>query len=474
MRTGAAARCSIHFYPISPTNPLVTCVTANENRWNRYRIWRPLGLLVMVRQTAPEWEITILDEHMRQPDFLALPRPDLVGIAAFTFQVPRAYQVASHFRHHSPTPVARVRFAHLGLLLVALFVLGCRGRGSHAALSAGAAVHAGGPRIAFETTLHDFGTVSEGDKLRHVFAFKNTGKAPLLISSARASCGCTVAALKVKSIAPGGTGEIDATFDTHGRVGSSRTTIAVESNATDQAHATLTLTANVERLLALESGYLRVATEYGVPRVEKVWLTGKLLDEATPKVLKLESLRRADTPADRDKDPILRELNVCPIEEQAGGTLKKGLELKLTGDRVASGSGKVTVATGLPRPALLELQLTWAVASTLHVEPDSPSFAVGQPEGRERILRVWSKKPNFRLLRVRVLDGPFAAALESPESPTIFKVKVTWNGPLRGEHAEPDIGKLQLISNDPAEPNKVVDLKITNAPGRPPLPRTPL
>jgi len=77
-------------------------------------------------------------------------------------------------------------------------------------------------------------------------------------------------------------------------------------------------------------------------------------------------------------------------------------------------------------------------------------------------------------LRVRVLDGPFAAALERPESPTIFKVKVTWNGPLRGEHAEPDIGKLQLISNDPAEPNKVVDLKITNAPGRPPLPRTPL
>ena len=333
---------------------------------------------------------------------------------------------------------------------------------------------AGGPRIAFETTLHDFGTVSEGDKLRYVFVVKNTGKAPLLISGAHASCGCTVAALKSKAIAPGATGEIDATFDTHGRVGSSRTTITVDSNATDQAHATLTLTANVERLLALESSYLRVATEYGVPRVEKVWLTGKLLGEATPKVIKVESLRRADTPVDADNDPILSELSARPIEERAGSTVKKGLELKLKGDRVASGSGKVTVATGLPRPALLELQLTWGVASTLHLDPDSLNFSVGQPEGHERILRVWSKKPNFRLLRVRVLDGPFVAALERPESPAVFKVRVTWHGPLPGDHAEPDIGKLQLISNDPAEPKKVVDLKITNAPGRPPLPRVPL
>ena len=362
------------------------------------------------------------------------------------------------------------------LLFVALCSLGCRGRAGHAGPSARAPVDAGRPRIAFEAASHDFGTVIEGDKLRHVFVLKNTGNAPLLISSAHASCGCTVAALKTKTIAAGGTGEIDATFDTHGRVGPSHTTITVDSNATDQAHATVTLTANVERLLALEPRYVHVATEYGVPKVEKVWFTGKLLAEATPKVLKLESQRRGDAPGDADKDPIFSELSVRPIEEQAGGTVKKGLEFKVKGGRVASGAGKVTIATGLPKPEHLEMPLTWVVTGTLKVDPYSLSFGAGQPEGHERILRVSSKKPNFKLSRVRVLDGPFAAALERAESPAVFKVKVTWNGSLPGEHVGAGIGKLQLISNDPAEPKKVVELRIVTAPWppQPPPQRLPL
>ena len=310
--------------------------------------------------------------------------------------------------------------------------------------------------------MHDFGTVTEGDKLRHVFVVKNTGNAPLLIDGAHASCGCTVAALKSKSIAPGGTGEIDATFDTHGRVAAARTTITVDSNATDQPHATITLSANVERLLAFESGYIRVATDWGVPHTERVWLAGKLLGEATPKVLKLESHRRVDAPI--EEDPMLSELSARPIEEEAGGTTRKGLELSLKGRRVGSGSGKATIDTGLPRPAQLELNLTWAVASTLSVDPESLSFAAGQ----ERILRVWSKKPNFKLSQVRVLDGPFVATLEKPESPAVFKVKVTWNGSPPAERS----GKLQLISNDPAEPKRLVELRIVQAP-LPPQQRIP-
>lgn len=331
---------------------------------------------------------------------------------------------------------------------------------------------AGGPKIAFANLSHDFGTVTEGDKLRHVFVLKNPGKTPLLISAAHASCGCTVAALKSKSIPPGGNGEIDATFDTHNRVGPSRTTITVESNATGQANVTLTLTANVERLLALESGYVRVATEYGVPHAEKVWLTGKLLNAATPKVLKLESQRRADTPVDAGKDPIMNALSVRPIEEQTGGTVKKGLELALKGDKVTSGSGKVILATGLPKPENLELNLTWAVTSTLQVEPDSLRFDAG-PQGQERVLQVRSKKPKFRLLRVRVLDGPFLAAIEKPESNAVFKVRVTWKGSTSGKHVEAGVGKLQLISNDPAEPKKLVELKLPNLPGPLPLPPPP-
>jgi radical SAM superfamily enzyme YgiQ (UPF0313 family) len=69
-----------------------------ESRWNHYRVWKPLGLTTLAALTPPEWEITIFDENIRVPDYGALPRPDLVGVTAFTSQANRAYEVATEFR----------------------------------------------------------------------------------------------------------------------------------------------------------------------------------------------------------------------------------------------------------------------------------------------------------------------------------------------------------------------------------------
>ena len=88
----------MRLYLINPSNPLVSLVNVKESRWNRYRVWKPLGLLVLAGLTPPEWDITILDENLGTPDYSAMPRPDLVGITAFTSQANRAYEVAGHFR----------------------------------------------------------------------------------------------------------------------------------------------------------------------------------------------------------------------------------------------------------------------------------------------------------------------------------------------------------------------------------------
>ena len=48
--------------------------------------------------TPPEWEITIVDENLGVPEYPAMPRPDLVGITAFSSQANRAYEVATYFR----------------------------------------------------------------------------------------------------------------------------------------------------------------------------------------------------------------------------------------------------------------------------------------------------------------------------------------------------------------------------------------
>jgi len=88
----------MRLYLINPSNPLVSIVKVKDSRWNRYRVWKPLSLMVLAGLTPPDWEISIMDENLGAPDYPAMPRPDLVGITAFTSQANRAYEVAAHFR----------------------------------------------------------------------------------------------------------------------------------------------------------------------------------------------------------------------------------------------------------------------------------------------------------------------------------------------------------------------------------------
>ena len=88
----------MRLYLINPCNPLVSIIKVKESRWNRYRVWKPLNLMVLAGLTPPEWDVSIVDENLGPPDYETMPRPDLVGITAFTSQANRAYEVAAHFR----------------------------------------------------------------------------------------------------------------------------------------------------------------------------------------------------------------------------------------------------------------------------------------------------------------------------------------------------------------------------------------
>ena len=57
--------------------------------------------MTLAALTPPEWEISIFDENVRAPNYGNLPRPDLVGVTAFTSQANRAYEVAAEFRSRS-------------------------------------------------------------------------------------------------------------------------------------------------------------------------------------------------------------------------------------------------------------------------------------------------------------------------------------------------------------------------------------
>jgi radical SAM superfamily enzyme YgiQ (UPF0313 family) len=85
-------------YLINPANPLASMSFNRSSYWNRFRLWKPLGLLVLAGLTPPDWETHVLDENLAHIDYEALPRPDVVGVTAFTSQAPRAYEIAEWFR----------------------------------------------------------------------------------------------------------------------------------------------------------------------------------------------------------------------------------------------------------------------------------------------------------------------------------------------------------------------------------------
>ena len=80
-------------------------------------------------------------------------------------------------------------------------------------------------------SVYDFGKVTDGEKVEFSFRFKNTGNHPLIVSSATASCGCTVPEKPEGPIKAGETGFIKVVFNSQGRVGDVHKEVTVTSNA---------------------------------------------------------------------------------------------------------------------------------------------------------------------------------------------------------------------------------------------------
>ena len=73
------------------------------------------------------------------------------------------------------------------------------------------------PVMTFEEKEFDFGTIEQNTPQEHTFVFTNTGEAPLIITNATSSCGCTVPDYpKDTPIQPGEKGELVVKFNGSG------------------------------------------------------------------------------------------------------------------------------------------------------------------------------------------------------------------------------------------------------------------
>lgn len=86
------------------------------------------------------------------------------------------------------------------------------------------------PAFKFEKEVYDFGEIKEGEKVTHDFKFKNIGKSPLIISSATATCGCTIPDYPKEPIAPGAEGVIRVVFNGVGKIGMQNKIVSITAN----------------------------------------------------------------------------------------------------------------------------------------------------------------------------------------------------------------------------------------------------
>lgn len=102
-----------------------------------------------------------------------------------------------------------------------------------------------GPKMEFETSVLDYGLIEHNADGKREFVLTNTGNAPLIISNAKGSCGCTVPTWPKAPIAPGESASIGVKYATN-RIGKFTKTITLTSN-TEEKTKILTIKGEVKK-----------------------------------------------------------------------------------------------------------------------------------------------------------------------------------------------------------------------------------
>ena len=98
--------------------------------------------------------------------------------------------------------------------------------------------------ISFDEMEHHFGTIDEGDKVTHIFTFKNTGSEPLILEKCKGSCGCTVPTCPKEPIMPGQSSEIKVVFNSRGKKNHQEKRVTITAN-TEPIQTVLKIIADV-------------------------------------------------------------------------------------------------------------------------------------------------------------------------------------------------------------------------------------
>jgi uncharacterized protein DUF1573 len=325
--------------------------------------------------------------------------------------------------------IDRLRARPAGALL--LSVVACSSKGRHDAPAA--------PHITCDAASYDFGQTRQGSRLKHTFRLRNTGSAPLRIERVDYSYSC-VAVNPPERVAPGEGADLEVACDTDNRSNRLVDKLVIHSDDPLLPQLELKVEASVEPLLGLTSRTVELKTPFGRKDSQEVRLTGALATQAR---LELEMV-----------DPPGPQVTILAAEPGR----PQGLRLTLAGSRVGRTAGRVQVRTGLEKPKDLTLLYSGQVFGDLTVDPTNPYIDLRAAGPIGIVVKVSSRRPDFRLDDARVVTGPFEASFTRDEATRDYSVRVRVVEGRLAEGQRGLLGTLRLISNDPAESRKDVPL----------------
>ena len=242
--------------------------------------------------------------------------------------------------------------------------------------------------LEFESDVHDFGDIEQGEKVTTTFKFKNTGSNPIEIVNVSTSCGCTSAAPEKTVYQPGESGEIPVTFNSgkfNGKI-TKRVTITTDNEASPKQIVTIKGNVIVDIIVKPASLFFAKA-ESGQKEQQTIEVSTVKLDKLVITDLQTQvDYLTAELKMDGDKN--------ATITVTADGTKYPTGKNRL--------NGAVTFKTNSPTMDSVRANVTINVERPVRTSPNAVYFfASKQGQQREMKVRLSSTKEKaFKIAKI--------------------------------------------------------------------------
>jgi hypothetical protein len=298
------------------------------------------------------------------------------------------------------------------------------------------------PRLGLEESVFDFGTVERGVPVELVFRLPNRGTADLRLDHVKSSCGCTVAVVSERDVAPGAAGRVAVTLDTAALAGRTTKTVSVYTNDPDAPVIALSVTGQVAADLIVSPTplYLGHVRRGDPARREATIVPGRA--GATYTVERVEHT-----------NPAIR----ARLERRADGPGQRLIVELDPGMPLGRFNETLTLHTTSPREPTIALSVLGSVEGDLIVLPPQVTFGVmrgGAPAERDLYLRNRGPRP-VAVTRVVVPEQVASYSLRALQEGLEYRLTLRLRGGLPPGKVE---AAVEIFTDHPDEGHLVVPL----------------